>query len=347
MWNARRAALDGLLGPDAALVITSRLRLFGLLALLVPLFAGLQYLVREAVPRVEIRLVAQDAPAAPPVLVPVEVPVERVVERIVYVPVERSEAVAIGDAGAVVPPAVLQATASEAAPENDNGAIAAMAGDEADGEPGAAVAEGASVDAGAPRSVQVAAATVPYRPPAAPLQRYAAPAPAAASEPDDDDGTGDGEPSGETMAMDVEVAAADDGGDGAELVVTVVEEMPADESAPGVTVQTIRVARVRPTEPPADAAPAESEEAHQPDEPGDEMAAAGPPDREGDDAGDGPSLAEADAEPAEALAEVEVAPEVAHGDGGGEAERAEVAEADEHLSVSGFAVTPDEQKAGQ
>ncbi len=62
-----------------------RLRLFGLLALLVPLFAGLQFLVREAVPRIEIRFVSQDVP----VNVPVVVPVERVVERIVYVEVER------------------------------------------------------------------------------------------------------------------------------------------------------------------------------------------------------------------------------------------------------------------
>jgi hypothetical protein len=66
----------------------ARMRLFGLLALLVPLFVGLQGLVREGVPRVEIRFVSQDVPV--PVSVPVEVPVERVVERIVYVPVDRS-----------------------------------------------------------------------------------------------------------------------------------------------------------------------------------------------------------------------------------------------------------------
>ena len=65
-----------------------RLRLFGLLALLVPMFGGFQYLVREAVPRIEIRFVSQDVP----VNVPVVVPVERVVERVVYVPVDRVEA---------------------------------------------------------------------------------------------------------------------------------------------------------------------------------------------------------------------------------------------------------------
>ena len=61
--------------------LTAQLRLFGLLTLLVPLFAGLQYVVREGVPRVEVRLVAQDAQT--------NVPVERVVERVVYVPVMR------------------------------------------------------------------------------------------------------------------------------------------------------------------------------------------------------------------------------------------------------------------
>ena len=63
--------------------LAARLRLFGLLVLLVPLFAGLQYLIRAGGPRVEIRFVAQDVP----ILVPVERIVERVVERIVYVPV--------------------------------------------------------------------------------------------------------------------------------------------------------------------------------------------------------------------------------------------------------------------
>jgi hypothetical protein len=67
--------------------IAARLRLFGLLALLVPLFAGLQFIVREGVPRVEVRLVAQDVETT----APVEVQVDHVVERVVYVPVERSD----------------------------------------------------------------------------------------------------------------------------------------------------------------------------------------------------------------------------------------------------------------
>jgi hypothetical protein len=61
------------------------MRLFGLLASLVPLFAGLHYLADESAPRVEVRLVA---PASNEVA---QAPAERVVERIVYVPVERSE----------------------------------------------------------------------------------------------------------------------------------------------------------------------------------------------------------------------------------------------------------------
>lgn len=63
--------------------LVARLRLFGLLALLLPLFAGLEHLVQDGVPRVEIRFVSEDVP----VVVPVERIVERVVERVVYVPV--------------------------------------------------------------------------------------------------------------------------------------------------------------------------------------------------------------------------------------------------------------------
>lgn len=60
----------------------ARARLYFLLLLLLPLFAGLQYLVQEGVPRVEIRFVSEDVP----VVVPVERVVDRVVERVVYVP---------------------------------------------------------------------------------------------------------------------------------------------------------------------------------------------------------------------------------------------------------------------
>ena len=66
--------------------LMTQLRLFGLLALMIPLFSGLQYIVREGVPRVEVRLVTQDVPTT----IAVEVPVERVVERVVYVPVDRT-----------------------------------------------------------------------------------------------------------------------------------------------------------------------------------------------------------------------------------------------------------------
>ena len=63
--------------------LPARLRLFVLLAVLIPLFGGLQSLLsREGAPRTEIRLVPQTVP----VIVEVERPVERVAERIVYLP---------------------------------------------------------------------------------------------------------------------------------------------------------------------------------------------------------------------------------------------------------------------
>src|SRR4051794_34237195 len=76
-----------------------RLRLFGLLALLIPLFAGLQFLVYESVPRVEVRFVPADAPAAE------QPPTERVVERIVFVPIESAGSAPMSEAGASLPQA--------------------------------------------------------------------------------------------------------------------------------------------------------------------------------------------------------------------------------------------------
>src|SRR5688572_21729856 len=67
--------------------LVARLRLFGLLILLIVLFAGLQYMVGEGTPRVQVRVVPQDVP----VFVPVERIVERVVERPIYVPVPADE----------------------------------------------------------------------------------------------------------------------------------------------------------------------------------------------------------------------------------------------------------------
>jgi hypothetical protein len=64
--------------------LMARLRLFGLLILLLPLFAGLQYMVGAGGSRVEVRFVSQDVP----IFVPVERIVERVVERVIYVPVQ-------------------------------------------------------------------------------------------------------------------------------------------------------------------------------------------------------------------------------------------------------------------
>jgi hypothetical protein len=88
MLDARRRIRAGVTGAADGAVsgLNPRLRLFGLLASLVPLFGGLQYLADETTPRVEVRLVA---PATTPDAA-AQAPAERVVERIVYVPVERS-----------------------------------------------------------------------------------------------------------------------------------------------------------------------------------------------------------------------------------------------------------------
>jgi hypothetical protein len=74
--------------------LAARLRLFGLLVLLIVLFVGLQYLVGEGTPRVQVRVVTQDVP----VFVPVERIVERIVERPVYVPVPADEGATPGTA---------------------------------------------------------------------------------------------------------------------------------------------------------------------------------------------------------------------------------------------------------
>jgi hypothetical protein len=67
--------------------LSARLRLFVLLLLLIPLFAGLQRLVTDAEASSEVRF----APREVPVLVPVERIVERVVERVIYQPVPAEE----------------------------------------------------------------------------------------------------------------------------------------------------------------------------------------------------------------------------------------------------------------
>lgn len=64
--------------------LVPRLHLFAFLAVLGPLFAGLNVLVLESVPQVEVRFVSAEstAPAPDPVFV------DRVVERVVYVPID-------------------------------------------------------------------------------------------------------------------------------------------------------------------------------------------------------------------------------------------------------------------
>jgi hypothetical protein len=88
MASVSRAAFARLARlADARPGLVARVRLIALLALLVPLFGGLQALIEESVPRVEIRIVPREVPVQIPVEVPVQVPVDRVVERVVYVTV--------------------------------------------------------------------------------------------------------------------------------------------------------------------------------------------------------------------------------------------------------------------
>src|SRR5262245_49759351 len=82
-----------------------RLRLFVLLGVLAPLFVGLQYIVQESVPQIEVRFISPDAQVAS----------ERVVERVVYVPVEKTETAPMNATAAGLPQtAVSQATGRSA-----------------------------------------------------------------------------------------------------------------------------------------------------------------------------------------------------------------------------------------
>jgi len=266
MRNVRRVALGG--APASEAEIRTRLRLFGLLALLVPLFAGLQYLVREAVPRVEIRLVSQDVPSSVPVLVPVD----RVVERIVYVPVDRPDTVPHMNAPASLPAAIfqppppVQLPAAEPVESRDSTRLA---------EPLAAVPDPAS-EVRAPSAEPVAdpapalIATGTYRPqPVAPA-RAVAPASVPA-----DEATDDADVTDEFVADDVADMApdgdaiADRGIEWVDVPVMVAVVSPSGDGTSEMSVEMMTVARPRVTET-AGAAPADETavEAGQPaDEP--------------------------------------------------------------------------------
>ena len=91
MLNVRRQNRETSAGPGRVLAnVGPRLRLFGLLALMVPLFLGLQYFVQDSVPQIEVRFITPDSPSA-------QAPTERVVERVVYVPVDRNETAAMSE----------------------------------------------------------------------------------------------------------------------------------------------------------------------------------------------------------------------------------------------------------
>ena len=110
MLNAQRRYRSGLTESSGFFLtrVGSRLRAFGLLALLVPLFAGLQFLAIESTPRVEVRVVTQ----APTADEPAQAPAERIVERVVYVSVAKSETAQLSDTSSVSPVAEQRAEAS-------------------------------------------------------------------------------------------------------------------------------------------------------------------------------------------------------------------------------------------
>jgi len=197
MLDARRRNRAGLTESSGryATGVGSRLRVFALLALLVPVFAGLHYLALETAPRVEVRVATQE----PAVLDSVSAQPERVVERVVYVPVAKSETAPLIDTASALPVAEGRADATsgpafgghdstiaarvEAVPEQMNGTqVAAVPASAAD-----------SADAPTPHMGLLAVATpvsVPALTPAlviaaAPVVRVVAPPPVL--EPVDDD----------------------------------------------------------------------------------------------------------------------------------------------------------------
>jgi len=103
--------------------LAPRLRFFALLALLAPLFWGLQLMVREQAPRVEVRLVYPEASVA---MVAAPAQAERVVERIVYVPVAPSDpAPSAAEAAGVAQPPEVASVASAAGQPGDTRSVAA------------------------------------------------------------------------------------------------------------------------------------------------------------------------------------------------------------------------------
>src|SRR3954452_277650 len=93
--------------------LIARLRAYGMVALLVPLFVGLSFASELGIPRIELQFVPREVPFEVPIRVPVVV--ERIVERLVYVAVPSARA----DAGTSPDTAVLATTLGD-----DNTAVA-------------------------------------------------------------------------------------------------------------------------------------------------------------------------------------------------------------------------------
>ena len=225
--------------------LTAHLRLFGLLALLVPIFAGLQYIVREGVPRVEVRLVAQDAQTT--------VPVERVVERVVYVPVGGETVVQPTER--TEPARSILASAPQTTERSDVRVGGLTSAEVANREPEPAAppanAEAAPEEA-APVMGTVALAPPAPAPVAAPVvaARQAAPvapwvyqAPAedlASDESEGAEAVAEGEPSDMTPADDEAVAEAADGPTEEVAVIQSASDEPAVRDDDGPTIAMLR-----------------------------------------------------------------------------------------------------------
>ena len=130
--------------------LVARLRLFGMLAVLGPLFAGLNGLAREGVPQVEVRFIeAESQMPAPEIVV-----VDRVVERLVYVPVDNLSV-------------AVTAERTDGPPQPAEGATTGETVGDAAAEP-----DDPKIAADEPENESPAVAAAPLRPLAAPLRPH-------------------------------------------------------------------------------------------------------------------------------------------------------------------------------
>jgi hypothetical protein len=278
MLDARRRNRLGSAGSGHLMTgIGPRLRLFGLLAVLVPLFLGLQHLVQESVPQIEVRFIAPDAQTAGSA----PASSDRVVERVVYVPVEKTETAPMTAPSAVSSSAAVAQTTGRSAdsPRQTSGldSVGGPVMQAAQKEPpaDAAIVELAHADTPAeepPAHIGVVAEVTPVEAPivaAAPSTRAVAAAPrivtapvvAAPPDPVDADeaiAEAEQEMPAEAIAEDEpEMVAEEEAATPVEQVaeIQVIETM-VDGSQPSTRVVSYRI----PVEPAPESAPAEAVE---------------------------------------------------------------------------------------